>query len=242
MKQIFFDKNRSVFIKVFQSSRQLEREKFGIKIFSNLVKVPKIVTLDSKVAAITSLDGFLGYQVSEQDLNIKIVNLLLLKKPMNINSFSILSEIINLEKFFSGQQAILKRLLKIKVGLKKVSLFPIHGDLQKQNIVLMEGDLGLIDFEHTIIAPKELEICNSLFFDDGNCLDSQSIVSMLPMNFFDPKMIEKMLRFYFLRQISLGLDQVEATIRLEVALKRASRLCYGKVKAKLSREDLYLQI
>lgn len=219
MNQIFFDKNQSIIIKVFPSSRLLEREICGAKSFSSLVKVPKMKRLDKRVVKISFLPGFLGYQINENDLNLLMAKFLLKVKPTKQRqNFSIFEEIDSLINVFRGEEKIIKKLGRIKQQIKGVALYPVHGDLQKQNIVIMDDSLGLIDFEHFMFAPKELELCNSLFFSDGNCLDIPGIIKLLPRKFFDQDLLRLMLRFYTFRQISLGLDQAEAEKRFKQAL------------------------
>lgn len=238
MKQIFFDKNQSVFIKVFPSSHVLEREMCGIKVFKELVNVPNMEVLDTKVAKITLIPGFLGYQITETDLSRLVAKFLMAKILVkDAEEFSIFQEIKFMRLKFRENQELLEILREIEQGIMGLPLYPVHGDLQKQNIVITGGQLGLIDFEHFMFAPKELEICNSLFFNDGNCLDIQEIINFLPKGFIDKSQFRLMLKFYTLRQISLGMDTHKAFKRLERALVEIGKLDLREKK--LSYKDFY---
>lgn len=227
MKQIFFDKEKLVVIKVFPNSKTLRREILGAKIFSQFVLTPDFSILDRKVVKISLMSGFLGYQVDQKILYELVANFLL-----NVTSCpyaedrSIFAEIKRLKNFFTDEE-YLKTLSNIEKSLTKQKLYPIHGDLQKQNILIINGRLGLIDFEHFIFAPKELEICNSLFFDDGNCLDIPTIIRLLPARFINKKTLKLMLSFFMLKQISQGLDLKLAQKRLKASLLKAEDLREG---------------
>lgn len=225
MKQIYFDQNQSVLIKIFPTSQAVEREICGAKTFSQFVEVPQIERLDNKVAKLSFIPGFLGYQVSEACLNSLIAKFLFQVKAVNKPSrFSIREEIDSLISFFEGDQQTVGELQKIAGVIKDLEFVPIHGDLQKQNILINEGNLGLIDFEHFILAPRELELCNSLFFNDGNCLNIKEIVALLPQNFFDKKILELILRFFKFKQIFLGIDCLEAESKFKLALNKVESL------------------
>lgn len=229
MKQLFFDKNQAVVIKVFPNAELLEREACGAGHLSGAAIVPKIEKLDQKVAKISLLLGFLGYQITDEELNAMVAGFLLKKKPGGQGyCVSIFKEIAGLKRFFAFRKRVVGELEKLEDFLADKELFPVHGDLQKQNIVIVQGQLGLIDFEHFIFAPQELEFCNSLFFDDGNCLDVAGIVGLLPPQSLDKKMLKAMARFYALRQISLGMDDTQAKQRLAEAGRKIAGLPLGK--------------
>lgn len=236
MKQIFFDRNQLVVIKIFPNSRSLEREIYGTKHFVKIVNVPIIEKLDRKVAKISLMQGFLGYQISEEELNDIVARFLDSTLPeTGTMEFSIFEEIKKLEGFFQNDQESLKKLKKIRQQIRSQNLYPIHGDLQKQNIIIADGKLTLIDFEHFMFAPRELEFCNSLFFNDGNCLDIKGILEYLPAGFLDKRILKAMLEFYTIRQISLGMDQIEAQKRLKLGFLKIVQL-FTKQKTKLKIE------
>lgn len=228
MKQVFFDRNKSVVIKVFPDSVQLAREICGAKNFARFVLVPQIIKLDNIVAKASFLEGFLGYQINEDELSSMIANVFTKIKPKDQKCFSIIEEIDNLLVFFIRDEGATEELLRIKQEVGRVELFPVHGDLQKQNIIIADGELCLIDFEHFMFAPKELELCNSLFFSDGNCLNIEEIVRLLPTGFMDKQMLKSMLKFYGLRQISLGIDKFEAQKKVLSGLDRIDALNMAK--------------
>lgn len=224
MKQIFFDKDKLVAIKIFPTPFSVEREIAGALSFRNFALVPKIGKLDNRVLAISLLDGFLGYQVLEQDLNQLVAQFLdSTKSVFEPAKFSILLEIKALRKLIKDENnlSFLKRIEKRLTG---VNLYPVHGDLQKQNIIISNGQLGLVDFEHFILAPKELELCNSLFFDDGNCLDIPEIIRFLPKNTINIPLLKLMLKFYSLKQISLGMSAKESKDRIQNALTKIKKI------------------
>lgn len=228
MKQLFFDRNQAVVIKVFPDPELLEREICGAGHLSGVAIVPKIGRLDQKVAKISLLHGFLGYQIEEEDLNTLIAGFLLKKKSGGESCCaSVFKEITKLKHFFASRKPIIEDLDKLENFLAGKKLFPVHGDLQKQNIVVVQGKLGLIDFERFLFAPRELELCNSLFFDDGNCLDIAGIIKLLPLQSLDSKMLKAMVRFYALRQISLGMDEKVAKQRLVEAVRKIAGLPLG---------------
>lgn len=224
MKQIFFDKDKLAVIKIFPTPFLMEREIAGAKSIKNFALVPKIRKLDSRVAAISLIDGFLGYQILEQDLNQLVARFLVSLKPVSRPlKFSIFSEIQALRKILKDQES--QYLLnKIEKRLTNAKLYPVHGDLQKQNIIVSGGQLGLIDFEHFILAPIELELCNSLFFDDGNCLDIPEIIRFLPKNTINIPLLKLMLKFYSLKQISLGMSTKESKDRIQNALTKIKKM------------------
>lgn len=234
MRQIFFDQTKAVFIKIFLNSQALEREICGSNSFKKLVAVPQIEVLDQKVAKISLMPGILGYQITEQELNILISKFLQRIKLIKINQdLTIFRKLNYLKKFFKSDPKSLNRLNRIEQNLKGASLFPVHGDIQKQNIVILNGKLGLIDFEHFIFAPRELELCNSLFFNDGNCLNIEEIVSYLPRKLFSKKILKEMLVFYALKQQMLGMNKIEAENKLRSALMKAHNLKFtGKQSLK----------
>lgn len=229
MKQVFFDKSQSVVIKVFPNSRLLERELCGAKNLKKAALVPQIEKLDRKVAKISLLQGFLGYQINEIELNVLVAQFLKrVAVQSKIIEFSIMEEIVRLEDFFQGDQQSLLKLKIIKQQVKEQALVPIHGDLQKQNIIINEGKLGLIDFEHFVFAPKELEICNSLFYNDGNCLNVPGVLKNFPSSFFNRDILKLMLMFYRLKQVSLGLGQNLAEKKFKLALAKVDKLPFKR--------------
>lgn len=229
MQQIFFDKNQAVVIKVFPNSSQLEREVCGAKSLAKAAVVPKIEKLDNRVAKIELLPGFLGYQIGSEELNLMVAEFLLSTRPVKkAGLFSIFEEIRILKRVFIGDKRAKKELEMIESAILGVPLYPVHGDLQKQNIVIANGKLGLVDFEHFTFAPKELELCNSLFFNDGNCLDVAGIIRFLPPQTLDRKMLVLTARFYALRQVCLGMDKVEARHGLAKALHKIAGLPLDK--------------
>lgn len=224
MQQVFFDRQKLIFIKVFSDSNILEREVCGAKIFSKFIGTPKIEIVDNRVAKIDCVDGFLGYQINEEELNLFIAKLLESILPIkNVKRFTIFDELERL-KFLLNDQVSIKMLDNIEKNINRVKLFPVHGDLQKLNVVISQGELFLIDFEHFIFAPRELEIVNSIFFNDGNCLEIEKILEFLPSNFFDRKLLKLMLEFYCLKQISLGMDRKISFNLLEKGLERIDSL------------------
>lgn len=241
MKQVFLDRDKGVVVKVFPNSKLLEREICGAKNFAPFVGVPKITKLDKKVAQISLLSGFLGYQIDEDDLSRLVADLLgSLKPKIKVPNFSITEEIVNLSQFFKADKKVIQELEQIKKTVSKSPLFPVHGDLQKQNLIISEGKLSLIDFEHFLFAPKELEFCNSLFFDDGNCLNVQKIVAFLPPCVLDQKMLEVMLRFFKLKQIFLGMGAAEADLGFKLALNKARDcLAINQKRTLMKRKPLF---
>lgn len=238
MKQIFFDKEKSVVIKVFSSFKVMEREACGVQNFSSLVVVPKVEKIGPKVLKISLLEGFLGYQIPEEDLSLIIAQFLLRKKPLeNPSFFTITEEIKKLQAVFQDQPEILNQLGDIQKLIKNKKLFPVHGDLHKQNIIIKDGNLSLIDFEHFIFSPKELEVCNSLFFNDGNCLDILGICQNIPEGFFDKKIMMAMLNFFAIKQIGFGMSKLEAEKRLKLAQDKITRLTFAGKKLNLAKRE-----
>lgn len=218
-KQVFVDKEQSVVIKVFNSPEHLDREIAGVKAFKNLVRLPDIERLDSCVAKISFLPGFLGYQIREQDLTLLVAEFLSSQKSsLKDGLFTIFAEIKRLREVFKQDISKLDLLNQIERIASSTPLVPVHGDLQKQNIIIADGQLGLIDFEHFIWAPQELELCNSLFFNDGNCLQVDLILKELPVRIVNRKRLWAMLQFYALKQIALGMNESTALNRLDNVL------------------------
>ena len=103
---------------------------------------------------------------------------------------------------------ILNNLVKIK-ATKMKNMTIIHGDLHLDNILISgEGvtkKIFVIDFEHCVEAPLEMEFQNSLFWNDSKSLNVEDVVQKLKSKFgiMYSKKVEAMLaNMYIANQLN----------------------------------------
>lgn len=224
MNQCFCDTNQKVVIKVLNSSQKVNCEIAGSEIFSRFACTPKIEQLDKRTVKISVVSGTNASLVDEKTLNEIVIKLFCAVKEFEgkiLEEFSIRNTLENFEIMFSDRPGVVKVLEAIKENVKSSFLLPVHGDLQKQNIFLEKGKLILIDFEHFIFAPLELELANSLFFNDSNCLDAESIIPILvKRKVISIKLLAEMLTFYSIKELAQGRPEVEVIGNLKKGIAR----------------------
>lgn len=239
MNRNFRDTKQKIFVKVLSTARKAERELIGSNVFGAFVGVPQIIKLDTKTLAISQIRGSKAIGLRKDVLSNLIIDLI-----CEINSNftddvvslpTIFEEIaVLIQKFFDNPE-ILASLEDIEKSLVRARLFPVHGDLQKQNIFLQKEKVSLIDFEHFMFAPQELDIVNSLFFKDQNCLDAVLIIKKLvTKNIFDMKMIEYMLVFYAIKQMAAGRGKKECQKRLQAGIEKLKEVIKDKKETDIS--------
>lgn len=234
--RLFCDQRQNLYIKVASSAGAARRELFGGKILSRDVIVPKMELLDEKTILVSRVDGVKGTKVRSGRLNDLLLDYFECQRPLVIKSMtnSIFEEVEKLSMIFGENSA----LSNIERKLVNFPLFPVHGDLQKQNIFVVEGKLALIDFEHFLFAPRELELVNSLFFTDGNCLDlSDLLPKLMAMGKISAEMLRDMLAFYTLKQASMGRGYSDCRKRCEMGIEKLKVILgkgvYGEVPFQL---------
>ncbi|OGM18500.1 hypothetical protein A2686_02750 [Candidatus Woesebacteria bacterium RIFCSPHIGHO2_01_FULL_38_10] len=224
MNKVFFDQKRKVFIKVLKDSFKKEREIIGANCFQNFVNVPLYEPLDKKTLKIIPAKGVKSTLVDEQILNSLIINLstLIKKSKFKVNpNFSILKEIEAIKLVLRNKPAITDWLTSLQLSLGRKNLYPVHGDLQKQNIFVANNKISLIDFEHFSFAPLELEFANNLFFNSPNCLDVGKIIPpLIKRKIVSKDLLTRMLVLYSIRKLAKGLKVKEVEKRLSQGLEK----------------------
>lgn len=234
MKKIFCDQNKNVFLKVLANSTRAGREMAGAKALAKYVTVPETDLIDSKTLVVKKVMGVKSTLVPKKKLASLLFDYFLNIKPVGDDeideNFTIDQELENLIGLFSNRPAVTDSLTSVLKTVAVLPKFPIHGDLQKQNIFLSNDRLTFIDFEHFCLAPLELELVNSFFFNDKNCLDTPGILEKLEgSGKMDRKVIGQMILFYVIKQIASGRNLSDAKMRFERAI--------GKLGVKLTFPD-----
>jgi hypothetical protein len=112
---------------------------------------------------------------------------------------------------------IMENLLEVRKNLTfKSTLTLIHGDLHLDNILVnnnLELDkLTVIDFEHCMEAPIEMEFQNSLFWNDSKSLDVLAIKKLLREVYKIPYSTQKenMLScVYIANQLNMAIEEAD---------------------------------
>ena len=210
MNQCFNDQSRRMFIKIMANSRLLDREMVGSTVFSGFVKTGLPTQLDSKTLLVPTVLGKSADLASPQLLNQEILGIFKKIKQDFIGpvyeSLCIENLIEELSLCFIGQKQIEKYLDIILVAVGHNKKFPIHGDLQKQNIFFdNQENITLIDFEHFCFGPQELELANSIFHNDSNCLDLMTILPpLIKQGIISVDLLVLMFLLYTLKEIVQG--------------------------------------
>ena len=136
-----------------------------------------------------------------------------------------MEEIKYFQNKFKKKKKILFNLDAIREAIKNASLYPVHGDLQKQNIVINKKGLVLIDFEHFCFAPLELELVNSIYFNDANCLDVESIVPRLLVDkIISNRLLRVMLKYYSIKQLAQGKSENHVSKQYKRAVNKLNNI------------------
>lgn len=101
-------------------------------------------------------------------------------------------------------------LLQKLIDPKRNSL--LHRDLHLENLLVSKnGGLVVIDFEHCMDGPLELEFANSLFWHDNKSLAVDNIARQLRSKgiTFDMSLAIQLVDFYFADQLVLALEREE---------------------------------
>lgn len=210
MNQIFNDLSQGVHIKILSSSQLLDREMVGAMVFSSFVKTNSPTQLDTKTLLVSTTMGKCADRIPLPLLNEKITSLFKkIKQDFTgpvFDSLCVENLIEELSLCFIGQKEIEKSLDLILAAVAKSKKFPIHGDLQKQNILIDDQEnIALIDFEHFCFGPQELELVNSLFHNDSNCLDLVAIVPpFIKQGIVSVDLLEFMFLLYTLKEVAQG--------------------------------------
>jgi len=124
---------------------------------------------------------------------------------------TVVSGLIGTKKY----EKILNVLLEVQNDKSlKNSMTLIHGDLHLDNILISNNanadKIFVIDFEHSIEAPVEMEFQNSLFWNDEKSLSVNEITEILKTKYKIPysEQKEKLLtKVYVAHQINLALGE-----------------------------------
>jgi hypothetical protein len=117
-----------------------------------------------------------------------------------INEFELESNVLERMGYKNLKKSITDRLAVIvneASDSKKLTL--VHRDLHLGNVILKDNTCVLLDFEHAMEAPIELEFQNSLFWNDDMSLDvvlAKSILRSKGIYYSDE--LEKLLMAYYI--------------------------------------------
>lgn len=229
-KRVFCDQNQNVYIKIARSPEAARRELLGGKILGSYVLVPEMELLDEKTVLISKVSGVKSAQVDERKLNDLLIDYFTDLPAVAVTSVAqtILGALADIRAVVESSGL----LDSVERRLFTAPLYPVHGDLQKQNIFVDDKDLAFIDFEHFLLAPLELELVNSLFFADGNCLDLENLLPRLcEKRLVEPGMLEAMLAFYAVRQVAFGRGLAQSERRFSAGLARLQRIMKREIVA-----------
>jgi hypothetical protein len=114
--------------------------------------------------------------------------------------------------------------------LRKPELFInqtlVHRDLHMSNLLINQLGNSVIDFEHALIGPIELEIQNALFWNDDYSIDPKLFRAEIVNNMRVPysiKLEKELLTFYVIDQILIALKRGEMT-KVRNLIRRFRRL------------------
>lgn len=205
MRKVYFSPQKRIFVKTLPEPVGAVRELVGAAVFSQFVEVPEISLGKDRILRSQQVLGERGDRIDEGVLNNLIIELLArIKKEFRGERFcglEIGERIRGLRKSL-GRSELSKLLDWVEGEFEEQPLYPVHGDLQKQNIFVQDGELVLIDFEHFCFAPIELELVNSLFFNDKNCLAVEEIIPILwQKRIISFNLLGPMLVFYALKHL-----------------------------------------
>lgn len=233
-KLVFCDQQKETYIKVCESEAKALREYRAANILKKFVRVPTINMIDSRTVLVSKAKGKTTSSENEI-LNERIIDYFKRVKSSNgivSNEWSIEGDIFKLEQIFTENSKIMNALEVLREKLDEQTLFPVHGDLQIQNLFLTKNSLALIDFEHFLYAPLELDLCNSLFFEDENCLQVEKLLPLLcQQNIFSKENVYYMLIFYSLKQLAYERSAEETNRRLAAGINRLNKILKTNFKS-----------
>lgn len=97
---------------------------------------------------------------------------------------------------------------------QRLQLTLTHRDLHLENLLLAKSNefsrFYVIDFEHSLQAPVELELQNSIFWQDDKSLNFGEIIFILKNNYsvpFNEDLLQPMYDFYFADQLNIALQR-----------------------------------
>lgn len=209
MNKCYFVPDQGVVVKICATAESARREVEGARVFRKIVITSEPKVVDSRTVLMKIVEGEPSPAFSDQIVNVLVRDLLRrsvamsLKTEMRTSAFSIQRLIDELIKKYAYSQDILRFLTQLQKDIELKPLVPIHGDLQKENMLISpSGELIVIDFEHFCYAPIEFELVNSMFHSDGNCLDIQFQLSELrKITDISDELIRKALVLYALRRV-----------------------------------------
>lgn len=225
MNKNFRDPKKGVHIKILDQAFKADREVMGVGYFADRITVPAVIRVDSKTIVVETLEGTKSTKIDSSILCSEVAKEISERKKIQLTEkefdVSIFAKIRELKSLFYARTKIFRFLCRLEQDLIDLPLYPVHGDLQKQNILFGSNlEMIYIDFEHFIFAPIELELANSLFFGDRNCLDVDQIVKKTMM---DHSLIQKMLLFYAIKQYSDGRSLRDTKDKLKLSMSRLKK-------------------
>jgi thiamine kinase-like enzyme len=203
-KRVTLDENLLI-RKFFDSKKNLSREVSGLKMFQMSVpeNVPILyevgedylvqeyaigpaVNSDSSIginkhtdAVVEGLSEIISVLIQQNSKRVQILNKMWYSELENlITHFRLLKSRVNLSEFQTIYSKILSDLSTIFLCYPEPSnVTYLHRDLHAGNIISCNDVLKLIDFEHSLVGPLELEFQNAIFWNDANSLDYKKIIS-----------------------------------------------------------------
>lgn len=144
-------------------------------------------------------DQYVGEHVQSLSCEVRFAKLTLW---LSVNSQSLAmrfpEEIQTLREGFLGAESVI---------CERPHVF-VHRDLHTSNVLLKSTDsyfdLSVIDCEHALIGPLELEFLNSRFWHDQKSLDVEGIVSILKESYnvpFDKEREQALMPYYVVDQL-----------------------------------------
>jgi len=129
---------------------------------------------------------------------------------------------------FPNQLDVLSQGLDVIVGLlpRLESTALVHRDLHMSNLLLTDTrgylDLTVIDCEHALIGPIELEFLNSRFWNDNKSLDVDAIIRILRTEYmvpFDVELEAHLMPFYIADQLLMAYKLINEDKRDKLLVK-----------------------
>lgn len=233
MSTCLFDHRRGRYQKILLGYGGNRVESLGSWAFGKYAITPSILRLNRALIDIFPLEGVLGIDVPDSVLVDHLVDLYE-KVAENPGTQQVPSALIltNQMKHWRLPHAYKDLADKLIERYKDCDLFPVHGDIHKGNIVIVGGELGLIDFEHFCFAPHEFELANLLFHNDHNCPDVEGLLlRLLKKKLVKLKVLRDMVQIYFLKELNAGGSLRKSQRLLEKALRLLSLNDQGIVPA-----------
>lgn len=221
--------------KTFVYKRYSLPEKFyneieSLRMLSELTpnKVPNVISTTNNLCVMETVVGLNGNAVSDKNFvsteTIKIVlDIYKSYKPKcSTDNNSWKQKLIQIKEDLKNNEQTLRKFGSTKITKKLLSdleilinynnyktITYVHGDLHLGNIILNDSGVCLIDFEHSMEAPIELELQNSIFWNDEMSLDVEICRSLIVKARieYSAELEILLMSFYISKQLLLALKE-----------------------------------